>query len=425
MLVRIAANSFLRSQLANSFVKIVRHNHIHRSSTSFILQNNLLSQFKQTRNLSHEIDEEDEISNYQHLLDLHLNLKDVSKDEITTRILDLKDISEVKHFIEENLEIIEANHIIQLLLLYGKFRNRNEFTFLKNRDDFLEKISTILPNFFHLTGEFQAETGLAILLLHLRLLGIKRTNETMQKIIENLTQIFKEKGVECESISLSIFTEAMLLEKDLFSKLIMVDFIPLINSKLEKCSDAKDFYHLISCLNNIHAVVSIDALTKYKAKIEDLLDNKIIDSSHTKIIFKIINFLNFPHWSEMSCNLIQRLLNILQKSIPTMDAKSLFQTKRAFSVQLEPNIIPLLRDRALELLQKHQDVELLQIVCMYCTPDDRTRYVEMFKDKILKFQTTVGPSTDSLSTFFKILRLLRVSDIELVRILIFIFINQS
>jgi hypothetical protein len=252
----------------------------------------------------------------------------------------------------------------------------------------------------------------AIVLLQLRLLGIKSRHDLMQDIITKFTSNLKLKNVEL--IAISMFSEFLRLEKDLYSKYLMIETLPILNEKVTTIDNPVDFYYLVSCLNNVHSVLSNDAMETYKAKIEDLLDREIINSDNTRVIFRTLNFLNYPHWSFSNTALIQRLLLVLKKSTHKMNKQELLQTNRAVQVQQEPaNLIPLLRDRAHALLKETKNVELLQILCMYCTPDDRIKYVKMLRNEVLTFQTTLGPSSDMLNTFFKILRLLRVSDLEL------------
>lgn len=277
---------------------------------------------------------------------------------------------------------------------------------MKNTEDFLQKINSCVDQMNPLE--------LAVCLLHLRLLSIDLKSEVPQKIIEKLYSHMKEEGVNMNTIPLMLFTETLMLERSLYSKLIMVETFPVIFEKLKKCDNAVECFLVSCCLNNIHPVVSMEALKKTKEFFNKFLDQGLINEDHPKVIFKILNYLNYPYWSAYNGDLIQKLLLVLQKSIPKMSQKEIFQTNRALFAQYEPaKLVPLLRDRANELLNETKDVELLQIVVTYCTPDERTKYVEMLKDKILSHQTTLGPGSDSLTVFFKILRLLKISDTEL------------
>jgi hypothetical protein len=223
-----------------------------------------------------------------------------------------------------------------------------------------------------------------------------------------------KKDSNVNTVALLLFTETLMLERSLYSKLIMVETFPLIFNKLEKCENPLECYLLACCLNSVHPVMSTDALERTKKFFNKFLDQGLINEDHPKIMLKILNYLNFPYWSAFNSELTQKLLLVLQKSVPKMTQKELFQTNRAIFGQYEPaQLVPSLRDRANELLNETQDVELLQIVCNYCTPDERIKYVEMLRDKVLKYQTNLGPGSDSLAVFFKILRLLKISDVEL------------
>lgn len=303
-------------------------------------------------------------------------------------------------------EVNSKDKIVQLLIKYGQVRSKTEPTIMKNVDEFLSKIDTCIDQMDVLE--------LSVCLLHLRLLSVDLKSEIPQKMIEKVYDHMKEKGAEMNTMALMIFTETLMLERSLYSKLIMVETFPIIYEKLEKCDNAVDCFLVVCCLNSVHPVVSMEMLKKTKNFFEKFLEKGLINEEHPKAIFKIINYLNYPYWSAYNSDLMQKLLLVLQKSIPKMNKKEIFQINRALFAQYEPAmLVPLLRDRANELLNETQDVELLQIVCSYCTPDERTKYVEMLKDKVLTHQTSLGPGSDSLTVFFKILRLLKISDTEL------------
>ncbi|KAG5675734.1 hypothetical protein PVAND_005612 [Polypedilum vanderplanki] len=406
MFLRVVSKSFILNRVVNQIVHNVRHQGSYRVSS--LLTN--ISPMKQidVRSLSDNF-EEDEIEENYNVADLankYFSCGENQKDDLMNEIDKYEEIDEVTKCLEENLEKLQKRHLIKLLLMTGKLRDKNNLTVVKNIKEVVDKI-----NKMH--SEIKDENELGIIILFLRLLGVKRTNETMQNLINKIQEIFKEKEEESSLFALSCFSEMMALEKDLYSRLVLVDVtVPIIKKKFKVVNNEMDYFHLISCLNNIHGVVSQESMTEYKNKIEELLDKKIISS--TPVLFKTINFLNYPYWSTLNGTLIQKLLLLLQDRVETMDAKELIQTNKALFVQYEPaSLIKPLRNQALALLEKTEDISLLQIVCMYCSPDERIRYATIFKDKILKYQSTIGPQTGSLATFFKILRLLRISDDEL------------
>ncbi|CAG9797447.1 unnamed protein product [Chironomus riparius] len=407
MMLRIVSKSLLLHRACSLISHKVRHNHLSRISSVLGKMSHFPSDLRSISNINEDEDIDQE--NFYHMYQLankYLSHDISSKDRLMKKIDNFNEIQQVVKCIENKLEQFNKDHIIQLLLLTGKLRDKQELTIIKNLDKFVEKIGTKINE--------MNDIELGITLLHLRLLGFNSRHPVMQKVINSLMDSMSQKKNEFDSLAMSLFTEAMCLERDLYSKLIMVETLPVINSKLNYCNDALEFYHLISCLNNVHPVLSSDSLNNYKDKIEEFLDKNLITNDHVRIIFKTINFLNFPHWSTANAKLIQKFLILLEKSVPNMQPKDLFQTNRALFVQYEPSmLIPLLRDRAKKLLEETQDVELLQIACLYCTPQERIKFVEMLRDKVLKYQTTLGPGSDSLASFFKILRLLKISDTEL------------
>lgn len=312
----------------------------------------------------------------------------------------------MEEFLNFSKEVNSKDEIVRLLLRYGRVRSKSEPTVMKNIKEFLTQVDSHIDQMNVLE--------LAVCLLHLRLLSVDLKSEVPQKIIEKIFTQMKEDGVEMNTVALALFCESLMLERSLYSKLIMVETLPIIFGKLEKCDNAVDCYLLACSLNSVHPVMSMDSLKKSRKFLTKYLDEGLINEDHPKVIFKILNYLSFPYWSAFNFDLISRFLLVLQKTIPKMTQKELFQINRAVFAQYEPaKLIPIIRDRANELMNETKDVELLQIVCAYCTPEQRTKYTEMLRDKVLAYQTTLGPGSDSLAVFFKILRLLKISDTEL------------
>lgn len=374
-MLRIVSKSVLLHRACSLISYKVRHNHFNRISAVLGKFAHFPPDLRSISNINEDEDLDQE--NFYHMYQMankYLSHDISRKDELMIKIDSFNEIQQVVKCIENSLEKLNKDHIIQLLLLTGKLRDKQELTIIKNIDQFVNKINS------NISEMNDIEAG--ITLLHLRLLGFNSRHPVMQKAINSLMDRMNKKKDDFDSLALSLFTEAMCLERDLYSKLIMVETLPIINLKLNNCIDPLEFYHLISCLNSVHPVLSSDSLNLYKVKIEEFIDKNLITSDHVRIIFKTINFLNFPHWSTANAKLIQKFLIILQKSVPNMQAKDLFQTNRALFVQYEPSmLIPLLRDRANKLLEETQDVELLQIACLYCTPQERIKFVEMLRGK--------------------------------------------
>lgn len=373
MLLRIVSKSVFVLRTCSIVARNIRHKNINRISSNLV-NSHFSTNFFRKYSSSNEEEEIDQESFYhiQQLANRYLAYDEAQKDELMREIESYENLAEVVKCIENNAEKFHKDHLVQLLLLSGKHRNKQEPTVIQNISEFVEAIDSQVPQ--------MNDIELGICLLHLRLLGLSSRHTVMQKLIKSLINSLSQKKNDIDSLALSLFLEALCLERDLYSKLIMVDSLPVVNTKLDNCKDPLEFYHLISCLNNIHPILSTNALNSYKDKIEQFLRENMITSDHVRIIFKTINFLNYPHWSTANADLIQKFLLILQKSVPTMLPKDLYQTNRALYVQYEPStLIPLLRDRANKLLDETQDVELLQIVCLYCTPQERIKYAEMLR----------------------------------------------
>lgn len=395
MLLRLILNRATHLKVLNFYKHSARHFYKHHYPAIF-------NSLQTIRNIRIEHEDQNDFQT-ETILERHLSKIPHPNDPVLNRI---RNCATVEEFLSLSQEVETKDQIIQLLLLHGRIRNRNEPTILNDINDLVKRIDRVLPE--------MSDVELGLCLLYMRLLSVNTKIDTIQSIIGTLLSNVKEKNLQFDSIALSVFTEFLMLERSLFSKLIMVETLPIIFSKLETCSDAEEAFFLASCLNNVHPIISMGSLSDVKLKTTKLLDRNIVNEENPRAVFKFLNFFNFPYWSSFNSSLIQRLLLVLEKSVPKMTQSELFQTNRSIFVNYEPaSLVNLIRDRAHELMDKTQNVELLQIICLYCTPDQRIKYVEMLRDKVLSYQTTLGPGSDSLPIFFKILRLLKVSDVEL------------
>lgn len=160
----------------------------------------------------------------------------------------------------------------------------------------------------------------------------------------------------------------------------------------------------------------MDLLEAYKRKTEELLTKDILNETSPKLIMKIVNFLNFPHWSFRNGELIRRLILELQENIKSFEARHLVVLYRAFQSQLESaKLIPLLVKRAQELLESQNPphIALLPLAILNVTPEQRVKTTEIVKAFLMTYQISSTQSSETLQTVFKVLRLLKISDIDL------------
>lgn len=195
-----------------------------------------------------------------------------------------------------------------------------------------------------------------------------------------------------------------------------VHTIPWIIKYLESCNNAEDLRLITISLNNIHVLITQNVLSIFKTKVDEFLNNKILDSTSTRCVLKIINFLNYPHWSQQNTLLLRRLLLTLKDNIKNFETRELVVVNRAFQSQLESaSLIPEIvqRSKVKTLMQKSPNVELLSLAVLYSNPEQRIKITEMLKDFIYSYQISSNQTGATLQTLFKILRLLKISDLSL------------
>lgn len=101
----------------------------------------------------------------------------------------------------------------------------------------------------------------------------------------------------------------------------------------------------------------------------------------------------------------------MKDSIDELDSRELLILNRAFQSQLESaQIIPLIAIRARHLMKNSNDIELLSSAAFYSLPDQRIEMTE-YLDKMIN-SSDVHPEND-LQILFKVLRLLKISDMKL------------
>lgn len=70
-------------------------------------------------------------------------------------------------------------------------------------------------------------------------------------------------------------------------------------------------------------MIGLSTLSTYKEKAVELIDDKKMTSANIRAIVKAINFLNYPHWSQMNVDTIRRLILVLKGQIHKMEIRDL------------------------------------------------------------------------------------------------------
>lgn len=199
---------------------------------------------------------------------------------------------------------------------------------------------------------------------------------------------------------------------ELYSQLLYVKAIPRLVKYIESCDNSDEIRLISVTLNNMHSIVTKEVLNSYKNKVEEYLDNGQLDS--VKSILKIINFLNFPHWSIQNTFLIRKLMMALKDNIHKLESRELVVLNRAFHSQLESaQLIPLITERARDLMEVSPNIELLSSAVLYSLPEQRILMTKLTEKFMYSFDIKKDNAGNDLQTLFKIFRLLKISDTKL------------
>jgi hypothetical protein len=233
------------------------------------------------------------------------------------------------------------------------------------------------------------------------------------KLIERITNELKKDG-DFPTICLARYSFPFSHQKDLYSTYFAVQILPQTIKQLEKCTNVDDLNNITMTLNNLCYLVSNDNLKKFKNKVQEFLDNELINMTTISCILRIINFLNHPHWSIKNSELIRDLCLEIEEKIPTFTTRHLMTLNKAFQTHLESSkILGSIVKRSHELILESPSAELLSMAVLHVTPDQRTKTANMIKQILMQYQITSTSSNDTLQMVFKILRLLKISDINL------------
>lgn len=242
MLLRLILNHATHLKVLNFYKHSARHFYKHHYPAIF-------NSLQTIRNIRIEHEDQNDFQT-ETILERHLSKIPHPNDPVLNRI---RNCATVEEFLSLSQEVETKDQIIQLLLLHGRIRNRNEPTILNDINDLVKRIDRVLPE--------MSDVELGLCLLYMRLLSVNTKIDTIQSIIGTLLSNVKEKNLQFDSIALSVFTEFLMLERSLFSKLIMVETLPIIFSKLETCSDAEEAF-FFSELSQQCSSYHFDGITK-------------------------------------------------------------------------------------------------------------------------------------------------------------------
>jgi hypothetical protein len=364
-----------------------------------------VQKINQFRKFSSEFQDETQISEFE-VTERPFVLKELlypqSDDAIIKEINACSSLKDFSKFTSESaVKVAKKEHVCQLILVLSN-----------HASDLGQQLEPIMTRVDELLPEMTANE-LTSCYLYLNKLGANLRHPTMEKMTDAISLMMRESddfNLKC----LTRFTYVLSSEKGLYSSMLAVSTIPMISKNLDACQTAEDLHLITASINNISQVVSVSLLDDFKSKVEDLLDRELINETTAKCIFRIVNFLNYPHWSYRNTVLIRRLLLELESSIETLETKNLVTINRAFQSQLESaRLVPMIVKRAQHLLKDTPSVELLALAALNVTPDQRMKTAEMARHYLSTYQIKSTDSGEVLQTLFKIVRLLKISDINL------------
>ena len=327
-----------------------------------------------------------------------------SKDDTIRKLKNCQSYEEASKFIHHVRDYDKAQVCQLILALFDHFR------FLENRSP--SNLSAVVSQLNHFIDDLTIEEA-ALCFHYLARLGVSPRDPMMEQLCDKIMKEIKSDD-NLPLFYLSHFTAVLGLDRNLYSAMLAVETLPTVIRRLEEAQNVDDLNQLTLSLSHISNILSLDHLELYKRKVEEFLDQHLINESKPKETLRILNFLNYPHWSARNGKIIRALLLQLQTNIPTLDTRSLVTINRAFRTQLESAaLVPLLVKRAQNLLEEAPDVELLSLAVLNVTPDQRTKIAQMVKKFLSSYQISSTQSGETLQTVFKILRLLKISDLDL------------
>lgn len=305
-----------------------------------------------------------------------------------------------------NIAALEKSQVCQLILSLSHHISGNKKADI-SLDPVMSRIDQVLDE---LTIE-----EITVTFHYLNKLNFSIRQPTMEKMTNLILNEIESKEDFPPNL-LFHFTSSMKAERGLYALYLEAATLPQLTRQLESCSNLEDFNSLTMVFTNISNIVSLDLLCAYKRKTDDLLTKDIINETAPKQILKILNFLSFPHWAFRNSELIRRLILELEENIKSsFDARHLIVIARAVESQLESaKLIPSIVSRAQQLLKEDaSNVTLLPLAILNQNSEQRAKTTQIVRDFLLTYQISSNQSGDTLQTVFKILRLLKISDIDL------------
>lgn len=273
-----------------------------------------------------------------------------------------------------------------------------------------ESCARLLQRIGHLTADLNPDE-LTICLLYLSKLGWDNHHPVMQQLLDACLERLKDDQIYFPLTALSRFAVAVNSFKDIYTFFMCQDAFARMLHHLDTLNGCEDLRLLTIGLNSLHQLISINTLDAYTARVQQLLDCGVLTAERVKCLLKVIQFLNYPHWSQRNTRLLRELVLLLRDRIETFQVNELEQVFRVFQSQLEPaELTTALTRHAQTLFERTPTAELLACSVMYALPGKRAKLTEFAKEFIYSKEVS---QTAPLSTLFKILRYLKISNVHI------------
>lgn len=265
---------------------------------------------------------------------------------------------------------------------------------------------------------------LTVCLLYVNKLGWPGREATMQLLLAECQTRLKDPHSMFPLSALSRFAAACNTFRDIYTYFVCADAFGRMLQYIETVSSSEELRLLTIGLNSLHQLIGIDTLDAYKNRVRQILLSPpnaaaaaaaaTDDDDRERATLKVVQFLNYPHWSQRNTQLLRELVLLLRDRIATFEVNELEQVFRVFQSQLEPaELTTVLMSRAQTLFERTPTAELLACSVMYALPDKRARLTEYAREFIYA-KEPAGPAPNAsatLATLFKVLRYLKISNV--------------
>ncbi|KAH8298025.1 hypothetical protein KR018_004787 [Drosophila ironensis] len=271
----------------------------------------------------------------------------------------------------------------------------------------------ILPRLDPHIGQLELEE-LSRCYLYFRKMHIANSEPTVEAVLSRaLLLINSQVGKEVAPLSaLSRLSVGVNLERDFFTPLVCRNFVHHLEKHIAECQTEEQVRLLSTCLFQLHQLVDTELLDVFKRRVQELLDNKVLNEETLKALLKVLHMLNIPVWSQHHTQLIRRVLLALKPAIARLEPADLKGVLRTFLHHQEPAELVLpLQEASEKLLEEEATADALSCAVPFATPLQRDRYTRLFRELLHSKEAWLLPNASG--HFFSVLRTLKISDLGL------------